>query len=432
MKTQRLFDILFGILGFLVFGPVILIFGILILLEDGGNIFFYQERIGFAQNKFRIWKLRTMKANQITKVGYLLRKTGLDELPQFWNVLIGDMSIVGPRPLTEIDAKRLKWYKNFPLRWTVKPGITGLAQIYAGRGVKMSRFYETYYILHKTIFMDLYIILVSFAINFLGKQRVRRYLLTKREKRNKNNGWEKWLHYFQKNANRPIPKDFYQPLPYRPCKVNVLLHSLCVFQIGETGEGRIVKEVQKKHLKGTDKNFESCIDLFIKEEGRHARLLGICIKSLGGKVFLKNWCAHLFEKVRRLVGVRTKLFVLSVAEVVGFGFYSSFRDKLPKSQLLQILNEIANDEKQHLLFHAEFFSKHFQSRNLKKIICVFWNFAVYFSMGLVFWSHRKTFKEFNITRNEFFHKASSQIQEFQNILIEQHKIGHNLYKEVQV
>lgn len=109
---KRLFDLFWTILGLIILSPLFLIVAVLIKLDDGGAIFFRQERIGFQGRPFRIWKFRTMVVDadkkgkpltvardpRITRIGYWLRRFKLDELPQLFNVLVGEMSLVGPRP----------------------------------------------------------------------------------------------------------------------------------------------------------------------------------------------------------------------------------------------------------------------------------------------------------------------------------------------
>ncbi|MDO8997130.1 MAG: sugar transferase [Sediminibacterium sp.] len=135
----RLFDILFSLFGLIVLSPIILIL-YLIGLFDTGSPLFRQERVGLNQNSFMLLKFRSMHLNtktvathlvqvsSITKWGSFLRKSKLDELPQLFNVLLGDMSFVGPRPnlfnqIELIDARNKKGV------YSVRPGITGLAQI---------------------------------------------------------------------------------------------------------------------------------------------------------------------------------------------------------------------------------------------------------------------------------------------------------------
>src|SRR5262245_31337799 len=99
-------------------------------LEDGGHVFFRQPRLGYRRRPFSILKFRTMRDGQVTRVGRVLRATGLDEVPQFVNILAGHMSAVGPRPLTEADVLRLGWdASECDFRWAARPGLTGLAQL---------------------------------------------------------------------------------------------------------------------------------------------------------------------------------------------------------------------------------------------------------------------------------------------------------------
>jgi len=143
---KRLTDIFVSLVALVVFSPVMLVVSIAILLEDGRPIFYLQERMGVNGKTFKTIKFRTMIKDaekytgavlstendpRITKVGRFLRKTGLDEVPQFINVLMGDMSIVGPRPERPELMEKIKGETpNFDLRLKVKPGITGFAQLY--------------------------------------------------------------------------------------------------------------------------------------------------------------------------------------------------------------------------------------------------------------------------------------------------------------
>lgn len=135
----RLFDIIFSFCGLLILSPIILIIYVIGLFDTGSPLF-YQERVGLNKNPFMLLKFRSMHLNtkavathlvqvsSITKWGSFLRKSKLDELPQLFNVLLGDMSFVGPRPnlfnqIELIDARDKKGV------YSVRPGITGLAQI---------------------------------------------------------------------------------------------------------------------------------------------------------------------------------------------------------------------------------------------------------------------------------------------------------------
>jgi lipopolysaccharide/colanic/teichoic acid biosynthesis glycosyltransferase len=108
-RAQRLFDAVGALGGLAVFSPVLVAFAAAVLLDNGGPLFFQQERLGYGRRRFNVLKFRSMRDGKITRVGRLLRATGLDELPQFINILRGEMSAVGPRPLTADDVARLGW-----------------------------------------------------------------------------------------------------------------------------------------------------------------------------------------------------------------------------------------------------------------------------------------------------------------------------------
>lgn len=183
MNSKRWFDLGLAIAALGFFTPFMIVIASLILILDGRPILFTQQRLGKDKKSFTVYKFRTMDDGKVTRLGQWLRATGLDEIPQFVNVLKGDMSIVGPRPLTQQDVERLGWfYSGAAFRWQVLPGITGLAQIFSGQGVRMSRYMDRIYIRRKSIYYDCQIITISFMINIIGKQRVRSSLY-KRERR---------------------------------------------------------------------------------------------------------------------------------------------------------------------------------------------------------------------------------------------------------
>jgi lipopolysaccharide/colanic/teichoic acid biosynthesis glycosyltransferase len=146
-------------------------------LEDGPPLLFLQRRVGQDRAPFTAVKLRTMRAQKVTQVGQWLRRTGLDEVPQFLNVCRGEMSLVGPRPLTAGDVERLGWQgSGLDWRFAAKPGITGLSQLLAGRGAKASRRLDRLYLKRQSLRLDVQLLALSFAANIVGKAAVRDWI----------------------------------------------------------------------------------------------------------------------------------------------------------------------------------------------------------------------------------------------------------------
>jgi lipopolysaccharide/colanic/teichoic acid biosynthesis glycosyltransferase len=186
LVVKRLVDIVISLVGIIIAVPLILVFSILIICESSGAPIFLQERLGLHGKKFTIIKLRSMKKDaesngaqwavkhdaRITRVGTFIRRTRIDELPQLFNVLRGDMSIVGPRPersyfYEEFDGKVI----GFRQRLIVKPGITGWAQINGGYDINPHEKLELdlFYIEYIGFKMDILIILKTFIIILTGR-----------------------------------------------------------------------------------------------------------------------------------------------------------------------------------------------------------------------------------------------------------------------
>ena len=182
---KRFFDIILSLVAIIVFSWLLIIIAIAIVVEDKGNILFKQKRIGKNKKEFYIYKFRTMKVSTpkdvpthlldnpesyITKIGGFLRKTSLDELPQLFNILKGDMSIVGPRPAlwNQFDLIDLR-DKNGSN--SVRPGLTGWAQV-NGRDelpIDVKAGFDGEYIKKMSIVFDIKIILMTVVSVFTSK-----------------------------------------------------------------------------------------------------------------------------------------------------------------------------------------------------------------------------------------------------------------------
>lgn len=180
--TKRVLDVVGALLAIGVFSPLLIIIAIAIRLEGGGPVLFCQERYGKGRTRFRIYKFRTMRHQcdaefrqavrgdeRITRVGRVLRRANLDELPQLFNVLLGDMSLVGPRPhpvaLDEEFGPRIDRYWD---RYDVRPGITGWAQVNGFRGetdtlrkMQLRVAHDLEYLQRRSFWLDMRILLMT-------------------------------------------------------------------------------------------------------------------------------------------------------------------------------------------------------------------------------------------------------------------------------
>jgi lipopolysaccharide/colanic/teichoic acid biosynthesis glycosyltransferase len=189
-RIKRASDIVLSVAGLVLAAPLVTAGALAIWLEDRGPVFFAQTRIGKNHVPFRLLKLRTMRAAganddlytqpgdaRITKVGRFLRSTRLDEFPQLWNVLRGEMSLIGPR--AEWDRLVLLYENEIPcyhFRHLVRPGITGWAQVNYPYGASMEDTirkleYDLYYIRHFSFVLDASIVLKTIHIMLFGKGR---------------------------------------------------------------------------------------------------------------------------------------------------------------------------------------------------------------------------------------------------------------------
>ena len=194
---KRAFDIALSGAGLVLSSPLWVVIAVAIKLEDGGPVMFAQHRVGRGGAPFRALKFRSMVPHaatqapqqageddpRITRVGRVLRATAMDELPQLFNIFRGDMSFVGPRPLMpgEIEVRgngnlvRLDSIPGYVERHSVRPGLTGLSQVYAPRDTPRIRKFrlDSIYVRNASFCLDVFLVAVSFWITFRGRWEVR-------------------------------------------------------------------------------------------------------------------------------------------------------------------------------------------------------------------------------------------------------------------
>lgn len=190
---KRALDIALSGFGLLASSPVWLLLAFLVKREDGGTVFYTQDRVGEGSRTFRVFKFRSMIPDaeavvgalqaseedpRVTRIGRLMRATAMDELPQLWNIFRGDMSFVGPRALRPGEIEKsgdrlvaLEDVPGFADRCRIRPGLTGVAQIFAPRDIsRRNKFrYDRIYARRASFWLDVRLILLSFWITFRGR-----------------------------------------------------------------------------------------------------------------------------------------------------------------------------------------------------------------------------------------------------------------------
>ncbi len=180
---QKIFDRLSALICIFLLSPLYLLVAVLIKVESKGPVFFVQERVGYNQCPFKIYKFRSMVVNDydpqvlgpvkhnhaiVTKVGYWLRRTKLDEIPQFFNVLCGDMSMVGPRPCLFSTLKLMRPHEL--RRFKVLPGMTGWAEVNGNVELTWNEqlALDLWYVDHRSLCLDIHILFKTLATVLFG------------------------------------------------------------------------------------------------------------------------------------------------------------------------------------------------------------------------------------------------------------------------
>lgn len=209
-----------------------------------------------------------------------------------------------------------------------------------------------------------------------------------------------WLAYFEENKNNragiiingevKIQKELRAPL----------IRSLQRFQIGETGEGKHLRKFSKRM---NDPHYEQCIDLFIKEEQSHARVLAEMIAALDGTLLTWHWTDIAFIILRRMLGLKTELLIILIAEIVGKCFYLQCARNVEDDRIRNAFSIIVLDEIAHLEFHCDFLRAQFGALplHMRYIICWAWA-SIFFAACYVFvLDHKKTLAGLKTSPKEF-------------------------------
>ena len=188
-RLKRAFDVLISLVLLVPAAPIMALTALLIRLESPGPVIYRQDRVGLHEREFTVYKFRSMRADaekngavwasandsRVTRVGKFIRKVRIDELPQIWNILKGDMSFIGPRPERMAFVTQLKEHiPYYSLRHTVKPGLMGWAQVCYPYGAseedsRRKLEYDLYYVKNMSILLDIHIIFKTMGVVLFPK-----------------------------------------------------------------------------------------------------------------------------------------------------------------------------------------------------------------------------------------------------------------------
>lgn len=222
-----------------------------------------------------------------------------------------------------------------------------------------------------------------------------------------------WLHYFQQNrVARPEP-DWNKPCELKRGLARTIGESLSHFQLGESGEGRFLLD-QARHAYPDDAEYREALDLFIKEEQEHARLLERLVLRFGQRLLRRHWSHSLFRLFRHALGARFEIQVLVIAELVGTVYYRLLREWAADPALLEVCDLVLRDEAKHVAFHRERFAT--DQRHWLPIERAMWGtlFQILFVFAtiVVWFDHQNALLAIGADRRRFLTEAKSECIRF--------------------
>lgn len=209
--------------------------------------------------------------------------------------------------------------------------------------------------------------------------------------------WRYWRDRLEQNARRPIPATE-APAELTDEQHALVLRSLQEFQLGETGEGRVAHQIDGVQWEGADDDLRGLIKLWVREEGRHARILALMVQGMDGALLARHWSTGAFRGLRRRFGVRFKLLVALTAEIAGAVFYGLLARALPPGPMASALMELERDEAAHLQFQSELFGMLGRRWAAHALIQAAWWFFALGVSAMVWWRHAPTLASLGVPR----------------------------------
>lgn len=210
-----------------------------------------------------------------------------------------------------------------------------------------------------------------------------------------------WLSYFEHNRNSRHVIDWDHVLELPPRMRGPLIRSLQRFQVGESGEGR---HLRRQAATAGDPVYEAAIDLFIKEEQEHARLMARILKQLGAPLLKRHWSDACFVLLRRLFGLHHELLVLLMPEIIARRYFRALRDGGSDPLLRAVCAQILHDEEGHVAFHVDYLQKAFGGLSMpaRWIVRWLWRWLFRLACLVVIIDHRAILRETGVSKTAFW------------------------------
>ncbi len=228
--------------------------------------------------------------------------------------------------------------------------------------------------------------------------------------------WTAWQRFFSSRSKRPLPaldlRTDYSALP------RSLGRSLAVFQLGESGGGTVVRQAAESRLPGVGADYAEAMRLFVEEEHRHANILAMSVRLLGGELIRKNWTARLFVMFRRLIGLRFKVLVLLAAEVVGICYYAAIAGQLGGGPVQRWLLELVSDERAHLRFHCDFLRSQTPTRWQRYSFVALWRVVSHCAAIAVMIDHRHAIRDTDLNYRVLWQRFMAVSQQAEKLVTE--------------
>ena len=210
-----------------------------------------------------------------------------------------------------------------------------------------------------------------------------------------------WLKYFEYNGSHRHPVVWERPVELQSHLRKPLIRSLQRFQVGESGEGT---HLRKKAAWSADATYQSALDLFIKEEQEHARLMAGILQKLGAPLLQRHWSDGCFILLRRLFGLHHELLVLLMPEIIAKRYFRALRDGFEDPMLRAVFSQILSDEEGHLAFHTDYLQRALASHSLpaRALMRGLWRFLFRLACLVVIVDHRSILRGVGVSTAEFW------------------------------